>query len=1092
MIKKLLVLTLALCMVLSLIPITPVHAESDSSTTSSCAQGREPTSVEITDGGRRSRTELQLQVGESFRLYGTIYPLGVGSGITWESSDPSIVHVDNWGLVTALKQGEATVTATTYNGKTATCRIYAPQDLPQLQYQLTADGAGYEIVGYDSNAYAAHIPATYNGLPVVSIKGGAFKDCANLRFFTVDAEQQTFYAEGGVIFTNDPEKTLVCFPPAYDAASYYIVPEGTVKIAPFAFAGYCSSDMYTLTIPEGVREIGDRAFYEVRWQIPVYVPDSLTEIGEHLMEKQTANVAFYGSKGCAFQKYANANQIPFGLVADIQGLPTTVETVVPENDDLSTIPVLDGESYVLYEDINPLYRDVFDYEACLVHTFNLSTYESENSCEVRLLLEPLYWDIAPDVNGQNAIGAPGQTGLYGMGYTESEAILRAYDRDGTLIAAKRINGNFAFSFPGAYNLGVEGGTNTTFTVLPVEPIFITSAGSYQINPEEWYKRKDGNILQYFVVCLPGACWTPYHPDFLNNCSMTAPTVSNKYAVVVAHTNSAALVDDMSMCSLIFDGMDCLLDNGEFACWVAGSFGQTKEFADKAYDVLSAVKNVMVGTYYPASEPIQKITIWGDGSYSTVFGDTIYLSESDVTDLNTLVLAHEMVHAVDNSIPASDLVSPSAWLEGRAEHISRVVCEALGVDYYGYSSHYDWSFLSAEEKADFFYYYYFSANRYTVYDVGYRFLCYLNETYGEDVSAKIMENIAALTDYDHSQEHGEVNAALFKKCVEDATEVGVFQRFVCEVVEGGRHTEVIDSAVEATCVAPGWTEGSSCSVCNKVFVAQQMIPALPHTPGQPVAENIVAPTCTAHGSYDNVIYCTGCETELSRETVMDKEPLGHTEVIDAAVAPTCAATGRTEGTHCSVCNKVVVAQQIITTLPHTPGQTVVENILAPTCTAHGSYDNVTYCTVCKGEASRETIFDKEPLGHKEAVVNAVEPTCSSSGRTEGVVCVVCHEFLVEQKPIQARHSFGGWIVDRAPTTEVAGRETRTCVECGKIESRAIEKLPAANDPAATDPAVDDSNKAEPAEKDIPVGLIVAVAVIVAGIAVSVVLILKKKR
>ena len=40
----------------------------------------------------------------------------------------------------------------------------------------------------------------------------------------------------------------------------------------------------------------------------------------------------------------------------------------------------------------------------------------------------------------------------------------------------------------------------------------------------------------------------------------------------------------------------------------------------------------------------------------------------------------------------------------------------------------------------------------------------------------------------------------------------------------------------------------------------------HTPGEPVTENEVAPTCTAEGSYDTVVYCSECGEEISRETV----------------------------------------------------------------------------------------------------------------------------------------------------------------------------------------------------------------------------------
>ena len=49
----------------------------------------------------------------------------------------------------------------------------------------------------------------------------------------------------------------------------------------------------------------------------------------------------------------------------------------------------------------------------------------------------------------------------------------------------------------------------------------------------------------------------------------------------------------------------------------------------------------------------------------------------------------------------------------------------------------------------------------------------------------------------------------------------------EIVALG-HTEVVDAAVAATCTKTGLTEGSHCSVCNEVLVAQTEIAALGHT------------------------------------------------------------------------------------------------------------------------------------------------------------------------------------------------------------------------------------------------------------------------
>ena len=59
-----------------------------------------------------------------------------------------------------------------------------------------------------------------------------------------------------------------------------------------------------------------------------------------------------------------------------------------------------------------------------------------------------------------------------------------------------------------------------------------------------------------------------------------------------------------------------------------------------------------------------------------------------------------------------------------------------------------------------------------------------------------------------------------------------------------HTEVVDEAVAATCATTGLTQGSHCSVCDEVLIAQQEIAKKDHTPGS-------AATCEADQS------CTVC-------------------------------------------------------------------------------------------------------------------------------------------------------------------------------------------------------------------------------------------
>ena len=118
---------------------------------------------------------------------------------------------------------------------------------------------------------------------------------------------------------------------------------------------------------------------------------------------------------------------------------------------------------------------------------------------------------------------------------------------------------------------------------------------------------------------------------------------------------------------------------------------------------------------------------------------------------------------------------------------------------------------------------------------------------------------------------------------------------CDATEGEAlgHTEVVDAAVDATCITAGKTEGKHCSVCNEVLVAQTVVDALGHTEEKVDA---LAPTCTATGLTEGK-KCSVCGEILVKQEVV--AALGHTEVVDPAVDATCTETGLAEGKHCSV-------------------------------------------------------------------------------------------------------------------------------------------------------------------------------------------------
>ncbi|MBQ7580682.1 MAG: leucine-rich repeat protein, partial [Clostridia bacterium] len=82
----------------------------------------------------------------------------------------------------------------------------------------------------------------------------------------------------------------------------------------------------------------------------------------------------------------------------------------------------------------------------------------------------------------------------------------------------------------------------------------------------------------------------------------------------------------------------------------------------------------------------------------------------------------------------------------------------------------------------------------------------------------------------------------------------------------------------------------------------------HIPGQAVKEKEVSPSCTARGSYDEVVYCTVCGTELGRETKY-VNALGHTagEWI-VTVQPTLTSEG-TKELYCAVCGATMRTESI---------------------------------------------------------------------------------------------------------------------------------------------------------------------------------------
>ena len=270
----------------------------------------------------------------------------------------------------------------------------------------------------------------------------------------------------------------------------------------------------------------------------------------------------------------------------------------------------------------------------------------------------------------------------------------------------------------------------------------------------------------------------------------------------------------------------------------------------------------------------------------------------------------------------------------------------------------------------------------------------------------------------------------------------------ETIPPTGHREEIDAAVEPTCTEKGKTEGKHCSVCGKVLVAQEEIPAKGHTAGTPVEENRVEATCTEEGHYDEVIYCTVCNKEISRETktIKAKEHTYSTEwTIDKEA--TCEETGE-KSHHCTECGE----RTDITTIEALGHDYQIKSTTEAVCEKGGTI--IYECTRCKA-TKQETI---PATGHREEIDAAVEPTCTEKGKTEGKHCSVCGKVLVAQEEIPAKgHTAGTPVeenrVEATCTEEGHYDEVIYCTVCNKEISRETKTIKAKEHTYSTEWTID---------------------------------------
>lgn len=111
----------------------------------------------------------------------------------------------------------------------------------------------------------------------------AFNGCTGIMEADVEDENQNYIAEEDIVYTKDMKKVVFCPSGNRGDSNYTItIPDGVTEIGDFAF--YMVDNCHNFVIPNTVEKIGKSAFGHC-YELPsISIPDSVTEIGEDVFQ----------------------------------------------------------------------------------------------------------------------------------------------------------------------------------------------------------------------------------------------------------------------------------------------------------------------------------------------------------------------------------------------------------------------------------------------------------------------------------------------------------------------------------------------------------------------------------------------------------------------------------------------------------------------------------------------------------------------------------------------------------------------------------------------------------------------------------------
>lgn len=288
---------------------------------------KEPTSISLP-------AEMLVGVGETVTLPYTLEPENASTSITWVSGNRSIATVSSSGEVTGVTEGTTKITATTANGKSASCKVTVSKDLvrptkitlpyscnievgysTKMRYTLEPENATTTITWKSSDTSIATVSSdgivkglkqgsakitatTDNGLSASKwIDVGGFTDGTYFYGTSSDDLDVTYRvtdinAKTCEVFSCNEDAKNIVIPSSvmgykvtsikqwafnYCKVESVVLPNSITSIGNGAFN--CCNSLKSISIPNSVADIGSQAFNRCNSLMSITIPNSVTDIG---------------------------------------------------------------------------------------------------------------------------------------------------------------------------------------------------------------------------------------------------------------------------------------------------------------------------------------------------------------------------------------------------------------------------------------------------------------------------------------------------------------------------------------------------------------------------------------------------------------------------------------------------------------------------------------------------------------------------------------------------------------------------------------------------------------------------------------------